>query len=305
MSKLQGIFVAMVTPVDEQGRVDAPAVVKLVRRAMRAGVQGLFPVGSTGEGAALSLADRLLVLDLVRSECGGGLPVVPGVLDASYDLATRAVTSYREHGASAALVSPPYYYPLSDREISQFYGRLASDCGLPVIVYSIPSLARNVASPAAVGALSELDGIIGIKDSTKDLGYLKKVCDALRASGQRSVFSVLTGSDDLLLKSLRLGADGSVGAAANLVPDMAVGLYRAYRDGRFAEAQLVQRRLTSVVEACRLGGSGKGWKAALGLVGVAGATPVFPRSPLTLAEIEQLRDALEAAGVRLGGAADV
>jgi 4-hydroxy-tetrahydrodipicolinate synthase len=302
--KLQGIFVAMVTPLDAAGRVDEAAVVRVVRRAIGAGVQGVFPVGSTGEGAALSFGDRLSVLDLVKAECGGSMPVVPGVLSPSLDLAVRDITAYADHGASAVLVSPPYYYPLSDLEVVEFYRRLAGECAVPMVLYSIPSLARNFASPAAVSALSEVDKIVGIKDSTRDLGYLEGVCNALSMSGRRLGFSVLTGSDDLLLTSLRLGVDGSVGAASNLVADMTVGVYSAFRGGRLAEAELAQRRLTAVVEACRIGGSGKGWKAALELAGVAGGTPVAPRLPLGTKEREDLRNALEAAGLLLEATAD-
>lgn len=297
MVNFKGVFVAMSTPIEASGEPDVAAIGRLVLRVMSGGVAGVCPLGSTGEGSALTHVQRLAVLDAVGEATARRVPVVPAILSPSARLAQEELLVYAAHGASAALVCPPLYFPLSQDEVRGFYEDLADRSPIPILVYSIPSLARNMASAAVLAVLSDHGNIVGLKDSTRDLQYLQEVLAAVSEAGNRERFSVLTGSDNLLFPSLLLGADGIIGAAANLVAGITVALYDAVVAGEFREAGGLQARLTAIVRACRVGGTGIGWKAALGLAGVCGPDPVAPRLALTTAQTEQLRAALVSLGV--------
>lgn len=275
-----GISVALLTPVDPDGEPDFDALDRIVARATAAGVAGLSPVGSTGEGTRLSRRQRREVIGHIAR---AGLPVVAGVPcgaieDTAADLATAA-----DAGADAALLAPPGYYPMTDAETVALVGRLADAAPLPLVLYHIPSLARNGYSPAVVGQLAGHPNIAGIKDSGRDLEYLRTVVRA--TAGQP--FRVLTGTDALLAESLSAGATGAVVASANVAPQLAVKIFADPAAGRDT-----QDRLLDLVTACRKAGTPAGWKAAAALTGLCTDRMVPPATPVPPQAGAALREAL-------------
>lgn len=294
---LAGIMVALVTPVADGGAVDHRAIEGLVARLLDAGVAGISPLGSTGEGASLPQADRLAVLDTVRAAVPPGTPVVAGSFSDSLQGAVDDLAAYADHGASAALVAPPHYFALGPSDLRRWFEALAERAALPVVLYNIPSFTKNGLAPSVVADLARHPRIVGMKDSSRDMEYLLQVVDAV---GPGDDFAVMTGTDTMLLSSLGAGAHGAIVASANLVPDLVVGVHRAWAAGRFDEAVALERRLRQVVAACRVGEFPAGWKAAV--AAAVGCRPwlVPPRSPLGDAPADALRRRLAELGV-LGG----
>lgn len=288
-----GVTAALVTPLDERGELDESGMERLLKRVVSAGVTAVSPAGSTGEGPRLGWARRQRVTRLVRALVPPDMPVLAGVNVTAVGEAVAELEHVANAGASAALVSPPAYYPASDAELIGLYELLAERSPLPLVLYNIPVFTKVPIPPAVVARLAELPGVVGVKDSSRDLEYLQQVLTRTR---ERSDFEVLTGTDTMYVASLLAGAAGTVCTSANLAPALSVGIHRAFTAGDLDSARELQWRLADLVAACRSGLFPTGWKAALDIAGVCGphlAPPALPLPP-------QLREPLQRRLAELG-----
>ena len=285
---LHGVHVALATPIDPTtGDLDPAGLERLLDRVTGGGIDAVCPTGSTGEGPRLTRAQRLTILKAVRERVGPDRVVLPGASSLNLPDAIAEVNDLAAAGASAVLLAPPSYYPLAPAEVVAWYRTVAEHTGCPLVLYNIPVFTKISIAPAVVAELAALPGVIGIKDSSRDLEYLQLVLQASAGAD----FAVLTGSDTLLLASLVLGAHGMIAAGMNLVPDLGRTLYDAFAADDQRTAEATQRILSTIVQACRAGQPPSGWKAALSWAGVCSDAMVPPAAPLT----GDLRTALNAA----------
>jgi len=287
-----GAMVALLTPLDADGRLDEHGLERLVERVVAAGIAGISPNGSTGEGARLGRERRIAVATRVRKLAPDGMPVVSGVPLTTLDEGRAELDDLAELGATAALVAPPSYYPLPDESVLRMYEALAGDAPLPLLLYNIPIFTKVRLAPGVVARLATHPAITGIKDSSRDMEYQQE----LIAATADAEFAVLTGADSLLVASLAVGVAGSITAGANLVPELPVGIQRAFHAGDFRTATELQRRLARIVAACNAGEPPAGWKAALSVAGVCGPDLAAPAAalPATLRATLEIRLAAEA-----------
>ena len=287
-----GAMVALLTPLDADGRLDEHGLERLVERVVAGGIDGISPNGSTGEGARLGRERRIAVATRVRKLAPDGMPVVSGVPLTTLDDGRAELDDLAELGATAALVAPPSYYPLPDESVLRMYEALAGDAPLPLLLYNIPIFTKVRLAPGVVARLATHPAIAGIKDSSRDMEYQQE----LIAATADAEFAVLTGADSLLVASLAAGVAGSITAGANLVPELPVGIQRAFHAGDFRTATELQRRLARIVAACNAGEPPAGWKAALSVAGVCGPDLAAPAAalPATLRATLEIRLAAEA-----------
>lgn len=297
MAVLEGVIVALVTPVDREGRVDHGALRKLVERLAGRGVTGISPLGSTGEGYSLALEQRLAVVDTVAGAVPAGMPVIPGVFAHNPDQAVAEIAAYAEHGGTAVLAAPPCYYPLAAPEQEAYFSRVADAAALPLVLYNIPRYTKIQVAPAVAAALAAHPRVAGLKDSGGDVGYGARLLDAVAAAGAADEFSVLTGTDSLLVSYLLAGGRGTICASANIVPDVVRAVYDAVREGKLDVALHQEARLRAVHAALGAGAPGAGIKAAVAAAGIGEPWLVPPRQPLTEAETATLLDRLKALDV--------
>jgi 4-hydroxy-tetrahydrodipicolinate synthase len=286
-----GAMVALVTPLDADGRLDDHGLERLVERVVAAGIDGISPNGSTGEGARLGRERRIAVATRVRKLAPDGMPVVSGVPLTTLDEGRAELDDLAELGATAALVAPPSYYPLPNESVLRMYEALAGDAPLPLLLYNIPIFTKVRLAPGVVARLATHPAIAGIKDSSRDMEYQQE----LIAATADAEFAVLTGADSLLVASLAVGVAGSITAGANLVPELPVGIQRAFHADDFRTATELQRRLARIVAACNAGEPPAGWKAALSVAGVCGPDLAAPAAalPATLRATLEIRLAAE------------
>ncbi|HKF31477.1 MAG TPA: dihydrodipicolinate synthase family protein [Jatrophihabitantaceae bacterium] len=286
-----GAMVALLTPLDADGRLDEHGLERLVERVVAGGIDGISPNGSTGEGARLGRERRIAVATRVRKLAPDGMPVVSGVPLTTLDEGRAELDDLAELGATAALVAPPSYYPLPDESVLRMYEALAGDAPLPLLLYNIPIFTKVRLAPGVVARLATHPAIAGIKDSSRDMEYQQE----LIAATADAEFAVLTGADSLLVASLAAGVAGSITAGANLVPELPVGIQRAFHAGDFRTATELQRRLARIVAACNAGEPPAGWKAALSVAGVCGPDLAAPAAalPATLRATLEIRLAAE------------
>jgi dihydrodipicolinate synthase/N-acetylneuraminate lyase len=295
---LEGVIVALLTPVDADGKVDHGALRQLVERLTSRGVSGVSPLGSTGEGYSLGLDQRLAVVDTVAESVTAGLPVIPGVFAHNHEQAVAEIAAYADRGATAVLVAPPGYYPLSAAEQEGYFSRLADAAALPLVLYNIPVYTKVQIAPAVAAALAPHPRVAGLKDSGRDLGYAARLLDAVRAAGAAADFSVLTGTDSMLVAYLLAGARGTICASANVVPERVLAVYDAVRAGKLDDALRLEATLRQVQDALAIGAPPAAYKAAVARSGVGEPWLVPPRLPLTEAETAELVERLAALDVR-------
>jgi dihydrodipicolinate synthase/N-acetylneuraminate lyase len=291
---LDGVIVALLTPVTQEGRVDHGALGRLVERLVDRGVTGVSPLGSTGEGYSLGLEQRLAVVDTVARSVPAGMPVVPGVFAHNHEQAVAEIAAYADRGGTAVLVAPPSYYPLQAAEQEGYFSRLADAAALPLVLYNIPVYTKVQIAPAVAAALAPHPRVAGLKDSGRDLGYAATLLDAVAAAGAAADFAVLAGADWMLVSYMLAGARGTICANANVVPEVVLACYEAVRAGKLDDALRLEARLRAVQAAFRTGSPPAAYKAALAAAGVGEPWLVPPRLPLTKAETAQLLTRLTA-----------
>lgn len=297
VSSLSGVMPALITPLDSGDRLDRPGLDRLLAHVLSVPLSGVSPCGSTGEGPLLGRAARVETVRAAAGQMGPGQWLVPGVAAVNAATALEEIEAYAQAGASAALVAPPWYYPLGDGEVVEFFGSVADRAALPILLYNIPAMTK-VAIP--VGAISQLAGharVIGIKDSSRDFEYFQAVVAATAAADD---FAVLTGTDTMLVASLLAGGSGTIAASVNIVPSLVQEVYELTCSGRAEEARSPQERLTAVVSAARREGFPRGWKAAAEALGLCDRRTARPLRPADDAGVERLSGELRRLGVLAG-----
>lgn len=295
---VRGILPALVTPLRPDGTFDEEKCPRLVAHVLDGGVHGVLALGSAGEVAALETPTRRRVLEVVAEAVGGRVPLVVGVAQNNLASAAQEIVAAAAVRARAVLVTPPFYSPIDQPTTLAFYRRLAERSSLPIFVYNIPAFTKVMVAPTTVATLAEEGAISGIKDSSRDFEYFEQM---LAAVGDRQGFSVLTGTDSLLLASLALGATGAITLCANLVPTWVVRVYELVQSGHWDEARRRQAELLRLVLALRTGVFPTGIKTALALMGICGDTPAPPTTPLPEAERTHLAANLKGLGLLAAG----
>ena len=274
---LAGVIPALATPLTRDGSVDDAGVGRLVEHVLAGGVTGLLPLGSTGECSSLDEGSRRALLAAVVQANAGRVPIICGVAQSHLAGAQLEVAAAAALGADAALVTPPFYYPMDQAGVLAFYRTLARRSPIPILLYNIPQFTKVVAEPETVAALAREGSLVGIKDSSRNFEYFELVRAATRDLPH---FRVFTGSDTMLLVSLVMGGAGTICGAANVAPAWVVQIYEAYRRGDLESARDQQDRLAALVMSLRGGVFPSAIKAALDLQGVCEPWPAKPIAPL-------------------------
>ena len=283
---LHGVVPPTLTCFDRDETLDPETTAAHARFVVDGGAHGVFPLGTNGEFALLDADERARVVESVVDEVGGEVPVIVGVGAPGTKETVAHARRAAEAGADGLVVVSPYYYPVDDAGQVGHYRRVVEAVDLPVYVYYIPSKTGNELSLSALAETAALDGVAGLKDSSKDVPWLGQAVDA------EPDLTFLAGSDSLLVPGLDIGCTGMVSAVANLAPDLVVSLYEAYDGGDRERARALQSRVYDVRSALKRGPYMAGVKTALSLR-EAGPDPGPLRSPLrTMGEDD--RDALAA-----------
>ena len=268
-TKLHGVITPVVTPLNEDFTLDRIGLKNVIEHLIAGGVHGLFILGTTGEGPHLSHALRKEVIAETIQINNGRLPVLTGVTDTSIDELIDMCDFAKQEGADAVVLAAPYFAPIHQLELEQWMRYVISKIELPVILYDLPSHINVKLSVEVVTALSSIEQVIGIKDSSGDMSYF----NLLLASIDRSDFGFYTGPELLFGESLLAGGDGGVPGGSNLYPKLFTDLYHAATQ---QEMKVVSERQEAVralyTDLYNLNGYGSGFMcglhAALGAKGI-------------------------------------
>lgn len=288
---LRGLLCPMVTPLRD-AKLDFDGVDRLVERLVNAGVDGLFLLGTTGEGPSLSSAMQREFVSRVALQTKGRARVLVAVTDTSRDETVSLARYSADCGADAVVIAPPPYFPLSQEDLAGYIERMLPELPVPLFLYNMPSHTKVSFAVDTVKRLSTDARIHGIKDSSGDLSYFASLCAALK--DERPEFSLFLGPEEMLVEAMAMGAHGGVCGGSNVIPELFVALYRACRDGRNEEARELQQIVVDFGKGVYTAGGNyiKSIKYAMSVVGVCSAEPAEPYLPLDPAYGQQVRDAV-------------
>lgn len=190
-SDLSGLFPAIPTPVNANGKIDHQAAESLINYLVNAGIHGFVPIGGTGEYGALSRQERVTMTSLCV-KYANGKPVIPGVLDPGFYDAQEVGSMLADAGANALMLLTPYYTNPTQQGIKDYFLRYADNSPLPVLIYEIPYRTRIAIDPKVLHELSKHENIIGMKACNTDMYHFTKV-----VAGVADDFAVLSGEDTL------------------------------------------------------------------------------------------------------------
>ena len=210
----KGSNVALVTPFKDK-KLDEVSYIKLIHFHIENGTNGLVPAGTTGESPTLNHDEHQRVIDLCVKESKGKLPVIAGTGSNSTEEAISLTTHAEKIGANAALIVTPYYNKPTQEGLYQHYKSINDKCGIPIIIYNIPSRSVIDMNVDTMARLYELKNIVGVKDATGDLNRVNLTLEKLGKD-----FIQLTGNDDNALDFNRRGGVGSISVTANIAPKL-------------------------------------------------------------------------------------
>ncbi len=296
-NKLEGILAPMATALTVEGRIDERRTRALVNFLIDGGVDGLFPLGTTGEFALLSREERRAVIDTVVDQTNGRVPVLAGVSDPSLENIVAFAKDAEDIGADAIVATPPYYYSTGEEELYGHFEAIASKAGLPLVVYNIPEWTHLYVPPSIIQRLAEKRLIIGMKYTEYNLLNLLRF---LKSSGD--LISIFAGSDAMTFTNLEFGGSGGIIGVANVAPKMASKVFDEFKRGDLEAAKKSQSRLLPLIEAISIGKFPAGLKEAMKMVGMPVGEVKHPLQPLSNEERRKVAGFLREAGMLKKGA---
>jgi 4-hydroxy-tetrahydrodipicolinate synthase len=258
---LRGIIPPMVTPLSDRDTLDVAGLQRLIEHILAGEVQGLFILGTTGEGPSLSYRLRCQLIDRVCEQVAGRVPVLVGISDTSLVESLNLADYAADAGAQAVVLAPPYYFPTGQTELLRYVEHIAAESPLPVFLYNLPSHTKLSFAPETLRRLIDVPNVVGLKDSSADMIYFHEV---RRLCEQRADWSLLIGPEELLAEAVLLGAHGGVSGGANLCPRLYVDLYQAANRGQMACVAELHGRVMHIHQTIySVAGPGTPWVAAV------------------------------------------
>jgi 4-hydroxy-tetrahydrodipicolinate synthase len=286
-----GVFPYLVSPVLEDGDIDAPVLTRLCEDLIEAGVHGLTPLGSTGEFAYLNQHQRKRVVEVVLAAARGRLPVVAGVAATTVSDGVNQARIYERMGCSGILAILESYFPIDDDGIYRYFSLIAQAVSIPVVLYTNPNFQRSDLSLPLIERLSRVPNIRYIKDASSNTGRLLSILN--RVEGRMQVFSA---SAHIPACVMLLGGVGWMAGPACLAPRQSVALYELCRQSRWEEAMALQRRLWSLNQVFARYNLAACIKGGLEILGYAVGPPLAPQTPLSGQGRDEVREVLRQIG---------
>jgi dihydrodipicolinate synthase/N-acetylneuraminate lyase len=243
---LSGVVPPMLTPLSARDTLDVAGLEKLVEHIITGGVNGLFLLGTTGEGTSLSYRLRR---ELVERTCGlarGRLPVLVTITDTAFVESVALAQYAAQCGADALVLAPPYYLPEGQPELREYLGHLLPELPLPLFIYNMPPLTKVPYDLETVRWAMDQPGIVGLKDSSGDMIYFNQLIELRRS---RPDWTLFVGPEELIADAVLMGGDGGVPGGGNLFPRLYVDLVLASQAGDLAKAKELQNLVRQVVAA--------------------------------------------------------
>ncbi len=294
MPILKGAYTAMITPMLADGSVDYEGFKKNVLFQLEHGIDGLLPLGTSGETPTLTEDEEEKLLNIVipavkdyNKRTGRDVKVMIGAGSNCTRDAVRYVERAKQMGGDFALVVTPYYNKPSDEGIYRHF-EAVSKVGMPIVVYNIQGRTAKNISTSLLERIADLPNIIGVKEASGSINQMMEVIE--KVVSKHPDFSVMSGDDGLTLPLMAAGGQGIISVVTNLIPDLMAELTHDCLEGKFAEARKIHYRLQPFFRAAFVDGNPSCIKYAMNVKGLpAGSVrlPLVEPKPEAKAIIEE------------------
>ncbi len=279
MTLFHGLSAFPITPADPEGRVDVAALRGLIRRLVKAEVDSVGLLGSTGGYAYLSRDERRRAIDAAVAESTGAVPIMAGVGALRTDHAVQFAKDARAGGCGAGLLAPMSYTPLTEDEVFVHFETVAQESGLPICVYNNPAATHFHFTPELIGRLSHIPGVVAVKNPAPEPQQIAAELTDLRARVPAD-FSLGHSGDARATETLIAGSQAWHSVAAGLFPTPMIEIARAIRAGDHEEARRVNTRLAPLWDLFQRHTGFRVVHAAARLMGLSSHQPPRPILPL-------------------------
>ena len=285
----RGTGTALVTPFKRDGTVDEVVLRELVDRQLKAKVEAIVPVGSTGEGATLSETEQANVIEMVVEQVNGRVPVIGGASSNATGKAVALAREAKRRGVDAILTVAPFYNKPTQEGLYQHFSAIADAVEMPIVVYNVPGrTASNIDAGTTLRLAEEIPFIAGVKEASGNLGQIMEILHH-RPAG----FGVWSGDDNLTLPLVALGADGIISVVSNEVPAEFAAMVRWALKGKFDKARELHFSLLHLMNVNFIESNPIPVKAAMAMMGLMEDHYRLPLTPITEASRSRVEHALK------------
>lgn len=275
MKNFKGIFTALLTPFDGDGKLNEQALGQLIENNIAAGVSGFYVTGSTAEVFLLTPEERRRVMQVTRECAGDRVTLICHVGAVSTDESVSLAREAQRLGYDAVSAVAPFYYKFSFDEIKAHYFKIACSVDLPMIVYNFPGFTGVHLTVDQIGEFLSDDRFLGVKHTSADYFALRQFKTAFPDK------IIYNGYDETFLAGLSMGADGAIGSTFNFMADKFVRLRRLFLDGELKEAMALQEEIDVIIAALCKCGVMQGEKSILKARGIDFGQARAPFAPLS------------------------
>ena len=287
-----GTYTAIVTPF-KQGKIDEPALARMIKNQIKGGVDGIVPVGTTGESPTVDYKEHIEIIALSVKYAAGKIKVLAGTGGNATSEAIYLTQEAEKAGADGSLQVAPYYNKPTQEGLFQHFHAIARATKLPIVLYSIPGrCAVEIAVDTVDRLAHDSVNIVGIKEAG---GNADRVSQLRAVLGAR--FNILRGDDSLTLPFMSVGADGVISVASNIIPREVSHMVKAFAMGKHSVALKLHQKFYPVFKDLFIETNPTPVKAALAMMGVCEEEYRLPLVKMSAKNRETLRETLIACGV--------
>ena len=282
---LSGTYTAIVTPFDQSGEVDYDAFAALIERQAEAGIDGIVPVGTTGESPTVTFDEHTRIVQVAVEHARGRMKVVAGTGANSTSEALHLTRQAAEAGADATLQVTPYYNKPNQQGLIRHFSSVA-ELGLPVVLYNVPGRTGRAIEIDTVRELANNPNIVAVKEAGGSVDRVSEIVDACD-------ITVLSGDDSLTLPMMSVGARGVISVASNVAPGPLTDMTHAALDGRWEEARRLHTRYYPLFRDLFIDTNPIPVKAAMAMIGLVREHYRLPMCSMSEEKKDVLRTTLQ------------
>lgn len=262
MSKFSGIFPALLTPFDNDGKINYTELEKLLNYCIGKGVHGFYVSGSSGEAFLLSFEERKELFSAVAKICKGRCTLIGQVGCISTSLSLQLAQHCEKEGYDAVSSVAPFYYKFGFEEIKNYYNTIAENTNIPMLIYNIPALTGIGFTSEQFDCFLNNERYMGVKFTANDYFTLERI---KTAHPDKIIYN---GYDEMMLCGLIMGADGGIGTTYNFMPEKFLGIYNLFNKGDIEGARALQSEANAIIEVLIKVGVLPGSKYLLSKLGI-------------------------------------
>ena len=288
----KGLYVAMVTPFDKNGKVNEEKIREMVRFHIEKGTDGLVPCGTTGENPTFTWDEHFRVVEVVVDEAKGKLKVVANAGTFSTTKSIENVKKVKDLGADGAMTITPYYNKPTQEGLKAHFLTIADSTDMPLLIYNVPGRTGVNLLPKTLGTLADHDNIAAVKEAS---GSLTQMTDVVLTCGDK--ITMLSGDDGLTMPAMAVGGKGVVSVVGNIVPQDMKAMITAFERGDIHEAMTWHHKLFPLCEAMFIETNPMPVKEAMSMLGWDVGDVRLPLVRMLPENREKLKSVLQSYGL--------